>query len=74
MGNCISKINKDHFFFFFFVEELMKNEILFSKGIARLVLESGTMVGTYMGAHYLLRFSEIMTLASLQTVVWWGVL
>ena len=36
MGNCISKINKDHFFAF---EEDMKNDIHFFKGKTRCVIE-----------------------------------
>ena len=36
MGNCISKINKDHFFVY---EDLVKNDILFSKGMTRRALE-----------------------------------
>ena len=39
MGNCISKINKDHFFV---REELMKNYIFFSKGKKRRRLHMGT--------------------------------
>ena len=46
MGNCISKINKDHFFVY---EELMKNKILFSKGKARHALELGTRVSYIWG-------------------------
>ena len=36
MGNCISKINKDHFLAF---EEEIKNEILFFKGKTRCIIE-----------------------------------
>ena len=39
MGNCISKINKDHFFAF---EEEMKNNILLFKGRIRCVIEMYT--------------------------------
>ena len=66
MANCISKINKDHFFAF---EEFMKNDILFLKGKARLVLDMGTR-GTNMGVHSIRKLQEIMTLAPLQTGVW----
>ena len=64
MGNCISKIIKDHLFAY---EGLVKNDVLFSKGMTRRGLEMGTRYGTHMGAHYLLRFPEIITLAPLQT-------
>ena len=67
MGNCISKISKGPFLVY---EGLMKNDILFSKGIAGRALEMSTRGRTYMETHVLLRFSEIMTLASLQTGVW----
>ena len=65
MGNCISKVNKDPFIVY---EELMKNEILFSKGKIRSVLEMGRI---YAKAHSIMKFSEIMPLAPLQTGVWW---
>ena len=39
MGNCISKINKDHFFA---IEEFMKNDNLFSNGIIRFGLDTLT--------------------------------
>ena len=39
MGNCISKINKDHFFVY---KELMKNYILFSKRMTERALEMVT--------------------------------
>ena len=39
MGNCISKINKDHFFAF---EEKIRNDISFLKGKTRTDLEIGT--------------------------------
>ena len=67
MGNCISKISTGPFLVY---EGLMKNDILFSKGITGRALEMSTRGRTYMEAHVLLRFSEIMTLASLQTGVW----
>ena len=68
MGNCISKISKDHFFV---CEEKMKNIIPFLKRKTWRALEMGTRGGTHMGAHSLLRFSEIMTFAPLQTGMWW---
>ena len=45
MGNCISRINKYHFFI---IEEFMKNDVLFSNGVTRLALEWGTKK-TYAG-------------------------
>ena len=64
MGNYISKINKDPFLVY---EEVIKNDFLLAKGVA---LDMGTK-GTCTGAYSLMRFSEIMTLALLQTGVWW---
>ena len=63
MGNCISKIDKDHIFAF---EEFMKNDILFSNGITRFKLEVVTG-GRYMGVHSIKKFPEKITLA------YWGV-
>ena len=65
MGNCISKINKDPFLVY---EKLMKNDIFFSKGKIRSALEMGTI---YTESYSIMKFSEIMTLAPLQTGVWW---
>ena len=65
MGKCISKINKEDPFLVY--EEKMKNEILLLKGKARIVLEMSTKWGTYMRSHSITKFSEIMTLAPLQT-------
>ena len=67
MGNYISKINKDPFLVY---EEVIKNDFLLAKGVLRRALDMGTK-GTCTGAHSLMRFSEIMTLALLQTGVWW---
>ena len=39
MGNCISKVNKDPFLVY---EGLMKNDILFSKGMTGRALEMDT--------------------------------
>ena len=54
MGNCISKIKKDHFFA---IEALMKNEILFSNGIIRFGLDMLTG-GTYMRLHSIKKIPE----------------
>ena len=67
MGNCISKIKKDHFFA---IEALMKNEILFSNGIIRFGLDMLTG-GTYMRLHSIKKIPEKITFAILQTGVWW---
>ena len=67
MGNCISKINKDRFFA---VEELMKNDILFSNRISRFGLDTLTG-GTYMRLHSIKKIPKKITLAPLQTGVWW---
>ena len=48
MGNCISKMNKYHFFAF---EEEMKNDILFIKGKTRCVIEMCTRGKKYTGIH-----------------------
>ena len=65
MGNCISKINKDHFFAF---EEEMKNKTSFEKGRLRRGLNMITG-GTYMKLYSIKRYSKM--LAPLQTGVWW---
>ena len=67
MGNCISKMNKDRFFAY---EKKMKNDILFLKGKTRRAVEMATKGGTHVGAHSLLRFSDIMALALIQTGSW----
>ena len=67
MGSCISKINKDRFFA---VEELMKNDILFSGGIIRFGLDMLTG-GTYMRLHSIKKIAEKITFAPFQTGVWW---
>ena len=69
MGNCISKINKDRFFVY---EEYMKNKTSLEKGKTSRALEVGSRGGTHVGAHSFLGFSEIMTLAPLQTEIWWS--
>ena len=66
MANCISKINKDHFFSF--VEE-MKNDILLFKGKIRCVIEMCARGKKYTGIHSIKKYSE--TIASLPTGVWW---
>ena len=71
MGNCISKINKDRFFAY---EESMKNNIPFFKGNARVFFEMCARNKTYTGLHSIKKYSNIMTLAPLQTGVWWRVL
>ena len=67
MGNCISKINKDRSFVY---EEYLKSKTPLGKGKTRRALDVDTRGGTYMEAHSLLRFTEIMTLAPLQTGAW----
>ena len=64
MGNCISKINKDPFIVY---EELMKNEILFSKGKIRSVLEIGRI---YVKAHSVMKFFRNNAVGSVTN---WGV-
>ena len=68
MGNCISKILKDHFFAF---EELLKNDILLSGGMMRLALDWSTKI-TCTGVYSIKKavlYSE--TLAPLQAGIWW---
>ena len=62
MGNCMSKINKDHFFAF---EEEIKNGILFFKGKIRCVIEMCTRGKKYTGIHSIKKNSE--TFGQLQT-------
>ena len=65
MGNCISKISKDCLFA---IEELMKNNILFSNGRVRLGL--GMFAGgTCMRFNSIKKYSK--TLDLLQTGAWW---
>ena len=66
MGNCISKINKDHFFAF---EEEMKNFVLFYKENTWFGLDMLTG-GTYMRLYSIKKYSKM--LASSQTGAWWG--
>ena len=68
MGNCISKINKEHFFVF---EEFMKNDILLLKGKVRSDLERGIRGKTYTGFYSIKKLPEKIKLVSLQTGVWW---
>ena len=67
MGNCISKTNKDHFFVY---DEFIKNDIFFSNGIIRLGIDMVSR-GTYTGLHSIKKLPEKITLAPLQTGVWW---
>ena len=67
MGNCISKINKGHFFA---IEEFMKNDNLFSNGIVRFGLDMLTG-GTYMRSHSIKNVPEKIVFAALQTGAWW---
>ena len=64
MENCISKINKDHFFAF---EEEMKNTILFFKGKTRFSLDILTG-GTHMRPYSIKKYSK--TLAPSQAGAW----
>ena len=66
MGNCISKINKDHFFVF---EEEMKNDILFFKGKTKCIIEMCPRGKKYTGIHSIKKYSK--TFAPLQTGMWW---
>ena len=68
MGNYISKINKDYFFAF---EEEIKNDTSSFKGKAKSNLEKAIRGKTYTGFHSIKKFSNIITLAKLQTGVWW---
>ena len=70
MGNCISKINKDHFFA---CEEEMKNVIPFFKGKLRTCVEDGIRGKTYTGVHSIKKYSNIIMFAPLplQTGAWW---
>ena len=67
MGNCISKVNQDHFFAY---EEFIENGIFFSNGIARLTLDM-VIRGRYTGAHSIKKLPEKIMPAPLQTTAWW---
>ena len=66
IGDCISKINKNHFFAF---EEEMKNDILFFKGRTRCIIEMCARDNKYTGIYFIRKHSE--TFAPLQTGMWW---
>ena len=70
MANCISKkINKDHSLVY---EEDMKNVIPFLKGKTRIGLERGGIRGKiYTVVHSIKKPQEKITLAPLQTGMWW---
>ena len=59
MGNCISKINKDHLFDY---GEFIKIVIFFSNGITRLKLDMVNR-GRYTGVHSITKLPEKITLA-----------
>ena len=65
MGNCISKISKDHLLTF---EKEIKNFALFFKGNTRLGLDVVTG-GTFMKLYSIKKYSK--ALAPLQTGSWW---
>ena len=67
MGNCISKISKDHLLT---LEEFMKNKTSFEKGKARPGFDILTG-GTYTRIHSINGLSKKETFAPLQTGVWW---
>ena len=67
METVFSKINKDHFFA---VEEFMKNDIFFSNGRIRYHLDM-LYRGTHTGVHFIKKLPEKITLAPLQTGMWW---
>ena len=66
MGNCISKINKDHFFAF---EEEMKHDILFFKGKTGCIIEMCDRSKKHTEIHTIKKYSK--TFAQLQTRTWW---
>ena len=66
MGNCISNINKDHFFSF---EKEMTNDILFFKGKTRSTIETCARGKKNRGPFHK-KYSK--TLDPLQTGAWWG--
>ena len=58
MGNCISKILKDHFFAF---EEGMKNKTSFEKGRVRRGLDMVTITSrTYMKLYSIKKYSKTL--------------
>ena len=65
MGNCISKISKDHLLA---LEEFMKYKTSFEKGLVRPGLDILTG-GTYRRIHSIKKYSK--TFSPLQTGVWW---
>ena len=67
MGNCISKINKDHFFAF---EENIKNEILFCKKKARSSIEICARGKKSTGVYSIKKYSKVFF--PVQTGAWWG--
>ena len=67
MGNCISKISKDHLLG---LEEFVKNKTSFEKGKVRPGLNRLTR-GTYTRIYFVKGFSKKETLAPLQTGAWW---
>ena len=67
MGNCISRISKDHLLG---LEELMKNKTSFEKGRVRPSLDRLTG-GIYTKIHSINGLSKKETFAPLQTGMWW---
>ena len=65
MVNCISKINKDHFFAF---EEEMKNDILSFKGKTRCIIEMCARGKKYTGIDFMKKYSKMFV--PLQTGMW----
>ena len=68
MGNCISKISKDHLLG---PEEFMKNKTSFEKGKVRPGPDRHTR-GTYTSIHSIKGLSKKEAFASLQTGMWWN--
>ena len=54
----------------FAYKEFIKNDIFFSNGIKRLKLDIVTR-GRYTGPHSITKLPEKITLAPLQTGLWW---
>ena len=67
MGNCTSKILKDHFFAF---QEFLKNDTLLSGGMMSLALDWGTKV-TCMEVHSIRKATYSERLAPVQAGIWW---
>ena len=67
MGNCISKILRDHCFAF---EQLLKNYILLSRGMMRLALDRGTK-RKCMGVYSIKKATYFEALAPLQAGMGW---